>query len=316
MKRALLVLAKIIISVGLLALLIWLVRKDIPEIVPAISSCDLKYLSAAVLIFVFNVAAMAYRLKIVFEGESLSMTFLECLQLTYMGYFFNNFMPTSVGGDLVKGHLSVKDKADRIRAYASVMMDRLIGLYSFLILAAGALIYKREMPGLKYVSEIILIMLSGGAIMFWIVIHEKIALLVERFFSRIKLGGLGEKLKSVYDIVHDYRKRMDVVVKSLLISFVSQGMYFVTIYFFFLALGASSVRLLDICLVVPVVSFISMLPSIGGLGVREGAMVAFFGPLVGKQTAFAVSILLLLGLFVVSIIGGAIYFYWSVFRKK
>ena len=55
-----------------------------------------------------------------------------------------------------------------------------------------------------------------------------------------------------------------------------------------------------------------MLPSIGGLGVREGAFVAFFAALAGRDTAFAVSLLLLSGLLVVSFLGGLVYLWWGV----
>jgi len=59
-----------------------------------------------------------------------------------------------------------------------------------------------------------------------------------------------------------------------------------------------------------------MIPSIGGLGVREGAMVAFFSPLVGRDTSFAVSLLLLFGLFIISFVGGLTYLYWINFKRK
>jgi uncharacterized membrane protein YbhN (UPF0104 family) len=58
----------------------------------------------------------------------------------------------------------------------------------------------------------------------------------------------------------------------------------------------------------PIVVFISMVPSIGGLGIREGAIVAFFTPFVGRENAFAVSLLMLASLFFLSVIGGVVYF--------
>ncbi len=72
------------------------------------------------------------------------------------------------------------------------------------------------------------------------------------------------------------------------------------------------VSLGNVFLIMPIVTFISMIPSVGGLGVREGAMVTLFAPLVGKEIAFAASLLLLLGLLVISAIGGGIYLWWSL----
>ena len=58
-----------------------------------------------------------------------------------------------------------------------------------------------------------------------------------------------------------------------------------------------------------------MLPSIGGLGLREGAIVAFFGSMVGNEKAFGISILLLATLFLISVIGGIIYLISPQFRS-
>jgi len=57
----------------------------------------------------------------------------------------------------------------------------------------------------------------------------------------------------------------------------------------------------------PIISAMSLIPSINGLGIREGATVLLFAPLIGKENAFAISILLLAALFIVSIIGGIVY---------
>jgi len=294
-----------------------MMRKDAGAIVATITTCEFRYVFLALGIFTLNTATLACRLKVVFHGENIHVSFLSAVQLTLMGYFFNNFMPTAVGGDLVKAHLVASDNASdsRVRSYASVMMDRLIGLYSFLIVAGAALLVDKGRFRMQSVKQIVFTLLLIGVVIFITVTNKKVAVLMENIFMRIKLGKLGEKLDSIYKIVHDYRNRMDVVIKALVISMVSQSVYFITIYTFFLALG-SDISLGNIFLVMPVVTFISMIPSIGGLGVREGAIVAFFSPLTAKDTAFAVSILLLFGLFFISMIGGAVYLYWTVFRKN
>jgi hypothetical protein len=78
----------------------------------------------------------------------------------------------------------------------------------------------------------------------------------------------------------------------------------------------SNLRPLDILLRMPLVSIMSMLPSVNGLGLREGATVIFFGSMIGKGHAFAVSILWLLVLSVTSILGGLIYAISPQFHVK
>jgi uncharacterized membrane protein YbhN (UPF0104 family) len=55
---------------------------------------------------------------------------------------------------------------------------------------------------------------------------------------------------------------------------------------------------------VPLVWAVSMLPSLNGLGVREGAFVYFFKGYIGPEKAFAVSLLWLGMIMMNSLIGG------------
>ena len=56
-----------------------------------------------------------------------------------------------------------------------------------------------------------------------------------------------------------------------------------------------------------IIAIVSMLPSIGGLGVRASGFVLLFAPVTGKEVALALGILWLGGLVVLAIIGGLVY---------
>lgn len=315
MKKIFSFFLRVVVSFGLLAGLLWIMRKDMHVIGQALYTCNIKFLVVAMTMFIFTISILSLRMKIVFNGENLKISIWESVQLNFMGYFFNNFLPTSVGGDIMKAYYASLRNKSKVKSYASVIMDRIIGLYAFLIIAGIALLVdngKFDMPTLR---PLVFSLIAVGIFVFFIITNRSVAGFMERVFMRLKMGNLGERLDSVYKIVHDYRNRLDVVLKSLMISVVSQTVNFAAIYVFFLALG-SDVKIGNVFLIMPVVTFISMIPSLGGLGVREGAMVAFFTPISGKEIAFAVSILVLLSLFVASIIGGLIYVYWLLFKLK
>ncbi|MFH1552116.1 MAG: lysylphosphatidylglycerol synthase transmembrane domain-containing protein [Candidatus Omnitrophota bacterium] len=315
MKNKISVIMRFVISFGLLALLFWIMRNDIRNIWATISRSSLHFIVIAVVFILINATMLSYRLKVIFLGENLQITLGEAVQLTFMGYFFNNFMPTAVGGDIIKAHYAAELNQKRIQSYASVLMDRFIGLYSFLVVAAVALVIDRGRFQMAVIRPLVFCLLAAGLAGFIIATNKTVARFIERFFMRLKMLRLGERLMAAYNIVHDYRNRRDVVAKSFLVSLFAQCLYFGVVYLFFLSLG-TRVSLGNICLIMPVVTFISMIPSLGGLGVREGAMVAFFAPLVGKDTAFAVSLLSLFGLFLISIIGGVIYLWWGFSRAR
>ncbi len=315
MKNKVSTIIRLVVSFGLLGLLFWLMRREVHSIWRILLDSDLRFLAIAFFTFLINLSFLAWRLKIIFLGEDLDLTFMGALQLTFIGYFFNNFMPTAVGGDIIKAHYAANINKQRVKSYASVLMDRFIGLYSFVVIAAVALIVDQGRFGIEAVRFIVFFLLVFGFVGAVIATNKRIANFMGGVFTRLKMFRLGEKLNSVYQIVHDYRNRPGVVVKSFLMSIGAQSFYFLIIYLFFRSLG-TNMNIGNIFLIMPVVTVISMVPSVGGLGVREGAMVAFFAPLAGRETAFAVSLLLLLGLFLISFVGGVIYLGWGFSKER
>ncbi len=311
MKKGLSVLIRVVVSFGLLGGLFWVMRGQIGDISRTIFSSNPAYLMASVLFLLVMVALLSARLKVVFEGEDLALSFRESAELTCVGFFFNNFMPTAVGGDIVKAHYASRFNSKKIKSYASVFMDRIIGMLAILFIAVVAVVFDRGRFSLAVIRPMIFIFLVIGMTGIVVVTNRTVARLMERFFTRFRMMGLGERLNEAYSIIHDYRNRPDVVVRSLLYSVLVQASNCILVYFLFVSLG-KPVSLGNIFLLMPVVVFISMVPSIGGLGVREYAMVAFFSVVAGREVSFAVSLLVLAGNFLVSIAGGLVYMRWTV----
>ncbi len=74
--------------------------------------------------------------------------------------------------------------------------------------------------------------------------------------------------------------------------------------------------LLKLFLLIPLVWVISMLPSLNGLGVREGAFVYFLKPDIDADRAFAISLLWLGIILVYSLVGGVLHMIYPVKVKS
>ena len=301
---------RVFVSVGLLGLLFWIKRSELGDISQIITSCNWAFVLIAGGFIAINITFLSYRLKVIFTGENINVSLKESVQYTLVGYFFNNFMPTAVGGDIVKAHYVGKFSKKKIESYASVLMDRLIGLYSFLVVAAIALLFDKGRLEVDGIKPIVFSLVFIGMVGFVVITNKKVLLFFEKILMRFKMMSIGEKISGIYRIVHDYRNRKDVVLKSFIISVIAQCAYFSVIYMFFRSLGVD-VHFGNVFLIMPVVTFISMMPSIGGLGVREWAIVAFFSQVAGKETAFSASILVLFGIMSISIVGGLVYLWWG-----
>ena len=124
-----------------------------------------------------------------------------------------------------------------------------------------------------------------------------------------------ERLKKAYRAINSYRHHTLLMLQTLAISILSQLLFFARMGILVISIG-SRISTFNILLRMPIISMMSLLPSINGLGLREGATVLLFGPLIGKESAFAVSILVIAVLLITSIVGGLIYAFSPQFKVK
>jgi len=301
------------VSLSLIAVLLWLMRGKYNDILNVLKSTNLLLLFAAFLLFCINIFFVTFRLDVIFMGENIRVPIMRLMELNYIGYFFNNFMPSAVGGDIIKAYYSGMLTKEKAKSYVSIFMDRLFGLFSFAFIALIALISSWEAVSNAVVKKSVFIFIILCFFLAIISLNAKMAGYVSRVLKKITFVNLGEKLAKLYDIVHNYRNKKDVIFKTLLISMIAQAIYFNVIYILAKSVNAG-MPLKSIFLIMPIVSAISMLPSVGGLGLRESAIVILFGPIIGFDKAFSISILLFAILFLISLVGGIIYLGSPQFR--
>lgn len=314
MKAKILVTLRVVISVGLVAVLLRSMRGHLPQIGDTLAKTNIFIFAFAAGLFIFNVIILSYRLKLLFAGEGLNIPQGKIIQLSFIGFFFNNFMPTAVGGDIVKAYYAHRETRETAKSFIAVFMDRFIGLFSFILIAALALLLSWKNIDLT-LKKIILIFSLAGLAGFTVIMNDAVSKVLLGIFSRLKLWSVGEKLSKVYRAVHEYKNKKGLIAATVGVSIITQSAYFTVVYLLAEALG-SGVSLKTVFLIMPIVSIVSMLPSLGGLGLREGAIVALFGPIIGNDKAFSVSVLLLATLLILSLIGGFIYVFASQFKIK
>ena len=295
---------RVFISVFFMLLLLYIMRDKYPQILKAFASTNVPIFFLGFLIFVGACAVASVRLKLLIGAQDIVVTFSETLPLTFIGYFFNNFLPTAIGGDVVKAYYLSHKTENKVGSYASVFVDRIIGLITMVLMAFAALLFaKKGMVDntIKYIVYTITLC-SILAIVF--MTNKRLAKKLSFLLFLVK--PLKEKFKKIYGIIHEYQYQKSLMVKSFAISFISQILFFTSLWVVAMSLGGR-IPVNDLFIKTPIISMMSLLPSINGLGLREGSTVVLFGPIIGQDKAFAVSILWLLVLLCISIIGGIIY---------
>ena len=302
------------ISIALILILLYIMRGKYAEIWGALKDANILFLSLGLAAYMAALVLASLRLRLIIDAQKTpKVTLSEATSLTFIGYFFNNFLPTSIGGDVAKAYYLSRKSSDKLNSFTAVFVDRVIGLVTMVLMAAAALLFVQNQfidINVRYTIYIITIC-SLLAMLF--ALNKDFA----KKFSvvLIVLKPIEDKVRRVYNAVHLYKNHTGLMINSLVISVVSQLFFFASIGALALSIG-SRIPALELLLRMPIISTISLLPSINGLGVREGSTVVFFGPIIGKEKAFAVSILWFLILLITSVVGGLIYALSPQFKIK
>jgi len=299
-------LARVFISLAFIGLLVYLMKDDIPQILLTLKNVNRKLFGLAVLVFFSTVFILARRLQLIFAAEDVPIKFIESFNLTFVGYFFNNFLPTSVGGDIVKAMSASRITGEPVKSVTSVLMDRLFGLFTFILIPSISLLFYLKHVDNPAVPLLIYSFLGVSVLVFFLLFNRNVARRFSFIESLLNAFRMGEKARKIYDGLHNFKNHKGVVVQAMLLSVLGQSVSIFVLYLMALALGTRA-SIIYFYLLVPVVHLISMLPSLNGLGIREGAYIYFLTPYIGKGNAAALGILWLALLFLLSLVGGIIY---------
>ena len=300
-------------SVGLIALLFYSMRGEYGQISAAIKNMNLTVFLAAFLLFILAVVLASVRMKLIIEAQEIPLKVREAVYLNFIGYFFNNFLPTTIGGDVVKAYYLAKGRQEKMGSFTSIFVDRVIGLLTMILMAFVALFFASEKTVDNSVKYSIFVITALSFIIIILMFNKNFA---KKFkFLLIFMKPIEDKIRRAYDVIHKYQHHKMLLFQSFVISIISQLFFFGSLAVLALSIGFR-VPFMEILLRMPIVGTISLLPSINGLGLREGSTVVLFGPIMGKENAFVVSILWLLMLFIISIIGGLVYGIGNHFNYK
>lgn len=310
MKKSPSAILKILISLFFIALLLWLMRGSIGQILIMLKTTKIWLFCLGFLLYLINVVIISYRLKRVMAVQGIRLPLKEVTGLSLIGLFFTSFMPTTVGGDVVKAYYTAKSTDKKLESFTSIFMDRMLGLFSFITLATFALIFYGKNIENKVIIWAVFLMLVVSLSVLIVLLNKNVAKRLRFILTTLRFVKLDTKLRKVYEAIANYRHHRPVVIQAFYISLICQVLSIFIIYLLAKSISVD-VPLMVLFLVIPIIATLSMLPSINGLGIREGAYVYFLGGIVGREQAFTIS-LLWLGLFLaISLLGGLVYLFWG-----
>lgn len=306
-RRALVWLAKIIVSAALLGVLF--ARVDVATLWAHARGASPGWLAASLGIYLLMVVLSAWRWGVLLEAAAVDVPAGRLIVSFLVATFFNNFLPSNIGGDVVRITDTAPEAGSKTLATTVVLVDRALGLTALLVVAAVGAFFAwltgRYVPGSRW-----LWLACGGLIasaIFVIAMPDFVSHLLAPLRALNK-PWVTTRAQRLEEAVMRFGKAPAVLAGAFGAAIVVQ----ITIVAFYLltAKGLSvPLPLLLGAVLIPVSLAVQMVPiSINGFGVRE-AVFAFFFRRFGLPADAAVALSLVstgmvMGL---SLIGGLLF---------
>ncbi len=256
------------------------------------------YFLGALLVLVVQALIAAFRWRFVLNGLEKEISYLRLVGFLWIGLFFNQVLPSSVGGDAMRGYYLCRQGFSLGKATIGVLLDRLFGMMGLVFLIVISLVVLRDEIDDSAV-QLGVFMLVGSAIL-----AISIALMLDLLPKKLSKWKV---MRGLFALSSEGRRQLlsyNPGLVLLLTSFVIHVLSVLTVFVLLLGMQLD-INFFGLFVIVPLVGLFMVIPvSISGWGIREGVMIVGLGYLgVIQEQALALSIIYGLSMLVISLPG-------------
>lgn len=265
---------------ALVLLLILIQEEGDGELFSALRRVSLGYFFVALIALLISRMFAATRWFVLLRSAGVQITITRAIMLMFTGNFSSNFLPTTIGGDVVRLGGAMQMGYDRAICLASLVVDRLIGMAGMALMLPLGLI-----P---------LLSLDGG------------------FVRSFTLAGLSQKIigfgKRTFEAFSIWLKKPLGLSGALLSTLANQLFIYLMIYLLLQGID-HHVSYWLVAGMYTLTYFVTLIPiSINGLGVQELSMTFLLVQLGGLSSSESATIALLTRvLFILTSLPGAFF---------
>ena len=267
---------------------------------------DWFYFSLSLLLAPLMLFISCLKWKILLDTSGTRIGFFTLVRIYFIGYFFSNLLPSTVGGDVVRSYYAGKIIENQAYAAVSVFIERFTGILFLLLLVIVAPLLHHGL----YQSPFVYIPAIGAFFLFllvlWIWKVKNPLMLPDRFMQLVfsKLSQIADRLDSVmlsrgivfigrtYDglmgrlskfkneLSNAYsstRQDRQFFVVIILLTILFYFLTWVNVYIAFRAFGIHP-SFWAVSALVPTILFVAQIPVtvLGNLGFFESVFVFYF----------------------------------------
>lgn len=266
--------------------------EDLAKVADVLLGIKLWVFAASLALWVLSQVVFVARWCLLMRAQSIYIGFWTAFNLNLLGIFYNNCLPTAIGGDLVRAWYVTNHTDKKLEAALSVLVDRAVGLGGTVIMAfccywfipveeqkerltfSFNLNLSQSWNEYKWIFAVI-----GTAFIF--VLLAFVSTARGRNLLRKALGLFGEKgkvlLQKINNAIRIYCSKIFTLILALLLTFLCQSIFILGMWLIGCEIGID-VPMKYYFIFFPIAWIVGSLPiSIGALGIWEGTLKLLFG---------------------------------------
>ncbi len=291
-----------------------LYRMDLSRFWRVLSTAAWPLVLLAGLVYFLTVAPSIIRWRAILEQFDIRTPLGKLSQICMIGYFFNMFLPSAIGGDFFRAYyLAKREDRGMSTTLTSTLVDRVSGLSALLVIGCvSVLVYPIRVRG-QSLAPLLLLLMGIFAVGIVTLFHPGSHRLMSRLLHRFGLSRLEERFELVYRGLTQLRGSLSTIVIMVVASLAVQLAVIVSMWLAALSIGIAAPFHLFL-IFIPLVNLSVALPvTINGMGLREAVYYLLFSQVgVPVETAVTLSILNMVVMSMTAILGGVVY---SMYKK-
>jgi uncharacterized membrane protein YbhN (UPF0104 family) len=277
-RRYLLLAVKLAVSIVLLTILFS--RIDAGRLWSSARQASIAWMVMALVVYVLNVGASVWRWHLLLEAQQIHVPRRSLTASLLVALFFNNFLPSNIGGDVIRIRDTAKPARSKTLATTVVLADRVLGVIGLVLVAAlGATMVtgltghvpSPIWPSWLWTGLLVVTIVSAPAVL----APAGIGRLLQPL-TVIHPEWVGDRIGSITIALARFRDNPGALAGCF------AGAVFVqaSIVIFYMAIAYAlhvPVAAWDLAVIVPLSLIVQMLPvSLNGFGVREATFSLYF----------------------------------------
>ena len=297
---------KLAVSLGLLAVLVG--RADTTSLWAYVRTASPAWLAGALVLYLLMVLASAWRWGLLLDAQGVNVPGRTLTGSFLVATFFNNFLPSNIGGDVVRIADTARPAGSKTLATTVVLMDRGLGLLGLVLLAAVASTVVGESAGPIRAWWLWAGLIAGTVAALPALVAPTLVVGLLGPLRRLNPTWVDARLERLQEVLGRFRQAPLALIAcfagAVLVQAILVGFYAAIAQ----AIGVA-VPPWHMAVLVPVSFLVQMLPvSVNGFGLREATFSFYFARLGLPIEAALVISLLGAGLIMLFSLTGAVVY--------